>query len=93
MKSHLKSADSVTISFIPQWPWTRAQCREWLRAFFIKEYGLEKGIATEHAKRFQGAGATLCLLSLDKLGDLFGDELGLLIFERVKERERQDLES
>jgi hypothetical protein len=24
---------------------------------------------------------------------LFGDELGLLIFERVKERERQDLES
>jgi hypothetical protein len=84
-KSKRRSEDSITILSIPQWTWNRARCREWLRAFFIKECGVEKGKATEYAKKFQGAGAAMFLLPLEKLEDIFGNELGLLVLERVEQ--------
>jgi hypothetical protein len=83
--SNRRSEDSITILSIPQWTWNRARCREWLRAFFIKECGVENRKATEYAKRFQGAGAALFLLPLEKWEDIFGDELGLLVLERVEQ--------
>jgi hypothetical protein len=91
--SKRRSEDSITILSMPQWTWNRARCREWLRAFFIKECRVEKRIATEYAKRFQGAGAALFLLPLEKWEDLFGNELGLLVIERVEQMGRGDWES
>lgn len=46
---------------------------------------MERGIATKYAKRFQGAGAALFLLPLEKWEDVFGNELGLLVLERVEQ--------
>jgi hypothetical protein len=46
---------------------------------------VEKGKATEYAKKFQGAGAAMFLLPLEKLEDIFGNELGLLVLERVEQ--------
>jgi hypothetical protein len=92
-KPKRRSEDSITILSTPQWTWNRARCREWLRAFFIKECGVEKRKATEYAKRFQSAGAAMFLLPLEKWEGIFGDELGLFVLERVEQMGRGDWES
>jgi hypothetical protein len=50
---------------IPQWRWSNAECRVWLRKFLVEKCGLYPGLTERITDELKGFGANLYLRSRD----------------------------